>query len=82
MKIFCQIIDPLPPIDHSTIDYAPFEKNFYVEHEDIRNLSNQQVNELRNKLGVNVNEHSFNVKTYLYRYVYDRFAVLISLVLQ
>ncbi|CAF4371280.1 unnamed protein product [Rotaria sp. Silwood2] len=47
-------IDPLPPIDHSTIQYSPFEKNFYVEHEDIRNLSNQQVNELRNKLGVNV----------------------------
>ncbi|CAF3757456.1 unnamed protein product [Rotaria socialis] len=47
-------IDPLPPIDHSTIQYAPFEKNFYVEHEDIRNLSNQQVNDLRHKLGVNV----------------------------
>ncbi|CAF3561377.1 unnamed protein product [Rotaria sp. Silwood1] len=47
-------IDPLPSIDHSTIEYSPFEKNFYVEHEDIRNLSNQQVNELRNKLGVNV----------------------------
>ena len=47
-------IDPLPPIDHSEIAYAPFEKNFYAEHEEIRNLSNNQVNELRQKLGVNV----------------------------
>ncbi|CAF1575626.1 unnamed protein product [Adineta ricciae] len=49
-----KIIDPLPPIDHSEIKYAPFEKNFYAEHEDIRGLSNDQVNELRHKLGVNV----------------------------
>lgn len=47
-------IDPLPPIDHSEINYASFEKNFYAEHEEIRNLSNNQVNELRHKLGVNV----------------------------
>jgi ATP-dependent RNA helicase DDX42 len=52
--IFFQHIDPLPPIDHSEIQYAPFEKNFYVAHEDIRNLSDDQVNELRHKHGVNV----------------------------
>lgn len=47
-------IDPLPPIDHSEIDYAPFEKNFYVAHEDISELSEVQVNELRRTLGVQV----------------------------
>ena len=36
-------IDPLPPIDHSTIEYKPFEKNFYNEHADIASLSNIQV---------------------------------------
>ena len=37
-------IDPLPPIDHSKIDYKPFEKNFYNEHPDIAGLSPIQVN--------------------------------------
>jgi ATP-dependent RNA helicase DDX42 len=49
-----KIIDPLPPIDHSTIEYEPFEKNFYEEHEDIKNLTNEQVDDLRNKLGIKV----------------------------
>ncbi|CAF4424913.1 unnamed protein product, partial [Adineta steineri] len=48
-----KVIDPLPPIDHSQIEYSSFEKNFYIEHEVIRNLSDDQVNELRHKLGVN-----------------------------
>ncbi|CAG0890034.1 unnamed protein product [Cyprideis torosa] len=47
-------IDPLPPIDHSQIDYPPFEKNFYTETEDIASLTNQQVQELRGKLGIKV----------------------------
>ena len=47
-------IDPLPPIDHSSITYPPFEKNFYVPHEDITNLTAQQVAELRQKLGIKV----------------------------
>ncbi|KXJ79862.1 ATP-dependent RNA helicase DDX42 [Aedes albopictus] len=47
-------IDPLPPIDHSEIDYDKFEKNFYNPHEDIANLSATKTNELRNKLGVRV----------------------------
>ena len=34
--------------------YAPLEKNFYVEHEEIRHLSDGQVDELRRKHGVNV----------------------------
>ena len=54
MCVFIQIIDPLPPIDHSEIDYEPFTKNFYEEHEEIANLSQQEVNDLRNKLGLRV----------------------------
>ncbi|KAJ7406004.1 ATP-dependent RNA helicase DDX42 [Pitangus sulphuratus] len=47
-----KIIDPLPPIDHSEIEYPPFEKNFYDEHEEITSLTPQQVVELRHKLNL------------------------------
>uniref|UniRef100_A0A8C4M8V5 ATP-dependent RNA helicase DDX42 n=1 Tax=Equus asinus asinus TaxID=83772 RepID=A0A8C4M8V5_EQUAS len=49
-----KIIDPLPPIDHSEIDYPPFEKNFYNEHEEITNLTPQQLIDLRHKLNLRV----------------------------
>lgn len=49
-----KFIDPLPPIDHSEIQYEPFEKNFYTPHEDIEKLSNEQVEELKKNLGVKV----------------------------
>ncbi|NXE24638.1 DDX42 helicase, partial [Ardeotis kori] len=49
-----KIIDPLPPIDHSEIEYPPFEKNFYDEHEEITSLTPQQVVELRHKLNLRV----------------------------
>ena len=52
--IVLQIIDPLPPIDHSEIDYTPFEKNFYIEPPDISALDTNQVNELRRTLGIRV----------------------------
>ncbi|XP_016934775.2 ATP-dependent RNA helicase DDX42 [Drosophila suzukii] len=47
-------IDPLPPIYHSEIEYEPFEKNFYTQHEDIAALDEEQVRELRRTLGVKV----------------------------
>lgn len=47
-------IDPLPPIDHDDITYKPFEKNFYVPHEEINNLSRSQVEELRSHLKIRV----------------------------
>lgn len=47
-------IDPLPPIDHSEIVYEPFEKNFYMPHEDIVNLSPEKVEDLKNALGIKV----------------------------
>lgn len=47
-------IDPLPPIDHSQIEYDKFEKNFYQEHDDIKELTNAQVDDLRKTLGIKV----------------------------
>ncbi|XP_029013762.1 ATP-dependent RNA helicase DDX42 [Betta splendens] len=49
-----KIIMPLPPIDHSEIDYPPFEKNFYNEHEELSSLTGTQVIELRHKLNLRV----------------------------
>jgi len=49
-----QWIDPLPALDHSTVEYSIFEKNFYEEHEDIKNLSEDKVSDLRNTLGIKV----------------------------
>lgn len=47
-------IDPLPPIDHSEIEYETFEKNFYNVHEEISNLTKEQVEDLRQTLGIKV----------------------------
>ncbi|CAH8823776.1 unnamed protein product [Trichobilharzia szidati] len=49
-----KMIDPLPAIDHSIINYAPFAKNFYIEHEEISRLDQAGVDALREKLGLRV----------------------------
>ncbi|KAK7174818.1 hypothetical protein R3I93_001880 [Phoxinus phoxinus] len=49
-----KIILPLPPIDHSEIDYPPFEKNFFIEHEELSSLTGVEVVELRQKLNLKV----------------------------
>ncbi|XP_072926894.1 ATP-dependent RNA helicase DDX42 isoform X2 [Hemitrygon akajei] len=49
-----KVIDPLPPIDHTEIEYQPFEKNFYIEHEDLAKLSLIPLAELRQKLNLRV----------------------------
>lgn len=49
-----KIIDPLPPIDHSTLTYEPYEKNFYTPHEEINALTKDRVIELRQTLGLKV----------------------------
>ncbi|CAI4230672.1 unnamed protein product [Auanema sp. JU1783] len=49
-----KVIDPLPPIDHSTIEYSEFHKNFYVEHDDIKALKKFEVYKLREELGIRV----------------------------
>lgn len=53
-----KMIDPLPPIDHSEIDYEDFEKNFYEEHEEVSKLTDAQVAELRKKLDIRVSGFS------------------------
>nr|CAI5824222.1 unnamed protein product [Callosobruchus analis] len=52
-----KFIDPLPPIDHSEIDYKPFEKVFYKEHPDIAALGEEEVNSLRKTLDLTVTGH-------------------------
>ena len=59
-----KIIDPLPYIDHHEIEYPDFNKNFYEEHEEIKALNEQQVAELRNKLGIKVNTNNLNLPFY------------------
>lgn len=54
IKLGKKIIDPLPAIDHSTINYQPFEKNFYEEHEEIKNMTLTQVTELKETLCLKV----------------------------
>ena len=45
-------IDPLESLDHTQIEYRPFEKSFYSEHPDILGLSPIQVIDLQQKLGI------------------------------
>ena len=36
-------IDPLPPLDHSEIEYEDFAKDFYEEAPDIAAMTDEQV---------------------------------------
>uniref|UniRef100_A0A1I8GU29 RNA helicase n=1 Tax=Macrostomum lignano TaxID=282301 RepID=A0A1I8GU29_9PLAT len=47
-------IDPLPPVDHSQVQYAPFERNFYTPHPEVAAMKPEQAMELRRKLGIRV----------------------------
>ncbi|XP_077978138.1 ATP-dependent RNA helicase DDX42-like [Glandiceps talaboti] len=49
-----KVIDPLPPVDHSQIDYKDFTRDFYEEHDDISELNIMEVQNLRKKLGIKV----------------------------
>lgn len=53
-----RFIDPLPPIDHSTIEYKPFRKDFYNLHPEIEALDQERVKELRKTLGLTVTGNS------------------------
>ena len=39
-------IEALPPVDHASIVYEPFRKNFYTPHQDIASMSAQAVEEV------------------------------------
>ncbi|KAM3724357.1 ATP-dependent RNA helicase [Dirofilaria immitis] len=49
-----KVIDPLQSIDHTKVEYAPFNKNFYHEHEQIKSMTTIKVFELRNSLNLKV----------------------------
>lgn len=54
-----QIIDPLPLMDHSQVQYPEFTKNFYEEHDEIANMTPDRMLELRKSLGVHVSTRSY-----------------------
>ncbi|CAH9132573.1 unnamed protein product [Cuscuta epithymum] len=47
-------IEPIPALDHSSIDYEPFNKDFYEENPSISGMSEQEVAEYRNSLAIRV----------------------------
>ncbi|KAI3860738.1 hypothetical protein MKX03_014774 [Papaver bracteatum] len=47
-------IEPIPALDHSSVDYEPFSKDFYEEKESISGMSEQDVAEYRRSLAIRV----------------------------
>lgn len=47
-------IEPLPPLDHNSIKYAPFNKNFYRESQSTSKMTEDEVQAARNALKISV----------------------------
>ncbi|KAL3531543.1 hypothetical protein ACH5RR_010865 [Cinchona calisaya] len=47
-------IEPIPALDHSSIDYEPFNKDFYEEKPSISGMSEQDVADYRKSLAIRV----------------------------
>ncbi|XP_057439214.1 DEAD-box ATP-dependent RNA helicase 24 [Lotus japonicus] len=47
-------IEPIPPLDHSSVDYEPFSKDFYEEPPSISGMSEQDVTDYRKSLAIRV----------------------------
>ncbi|KAJ3683042.1 hypothetical protein LUZ60_013269 [Juncus effusus] len=47
-------IEPIPALDHSSVDYEPFCKDFYEEKPSISGMSEQDVAEYRKSLAIRV----------------------------
>ncbi|KAG2693309.1 hypothetical protein I3843_08G085800 [Carya illinoinensis] len=47
-------IEPILPLDHSEIEYEPFNKDFYEEKDSISGMSEQDVAEYRKSLAIRV----------------------------
>lgn len=47
-------IEPIAALDHSSIDYEPFNKDFYEEKPSISGMSEQDVGEYQKRLGIRV----------------------------
>ncbi|KAJ1980715.1 hypothetical protein H4R34_002355 [Dimargaris verticillata] len=52
--LFKKEIVPLSQIDHAAIDYLDIEKCFYIEHDDIAKLSDQEVCDFRRQWNIHV----------------------------
>eukprot|EP00118_Oscarella_pearsei_P013432 m.107314 g.107314 ORF g.107314 m.107314 type:complete len:91 (+) comp37291_c0_seq13:485-757(+) len=59
-----KMIEPLPPVDHTAINYARFEKFFYEEHEELKKLSWEEVFGLRKKLGIKMKKKDHSCFSY------------------
>ncbi|KAJ1926498.1 ATP-dependent RNA helicase ddx42 [Tieghemiomyces parasiticus] len=44
--------EPLPPVDHSQINYPPIDWSFYKEHPDVAAQTAEEIEEFQNKCGV------------------------------
>uniref|UniRef100_A0A0E0KCU3 RNA helicase n=1 Tax=Oryza punctata TaxID=4537 RepID=A0A0E0KCU3_ORYPU len=47
-------IEPIPPLDHSTIEYEPFNKDFYEEKPSVSGMSEQEVADYMKTLAIRV----------------------------
>eukprot|EP00850_Spirogloea_muscicola_P012567 SM000082S22809 [mRNA] locus=s82:13116:16227:- [translate_table: standard] len=47
-------IEPLPPLDHSLVDYEPFAKDLYEEHAEVAAMADAEVVQLMTELGIRV----------------------------
>ncbi|KAF0986639.1 hypothetical protein HZS_1974 [Henneguya salminicola] len=47
-------IIPLTPIDHSSIKYSNFQKNFHLSHQDLDKLKPEEIEKLRKNLDIKV----------------------------
>ncbi|XP_078443114.1 P-loop containing nucleoside triphosphate hydrolases superfamily protein [Wolffia australiana] len=47
-------IEPIPALDHSCIDYEPFNKDFYDEKPSISGMTEQEVGDYRRSLAIRV----------------------------
>ncbi|KAF0915444.1 hypothetical protein E2562_036292 [Oryza meyeriana var. granulata] len=47
-------IEPIPPLDHSTIEYEPFNKDFYEEKPSVSGMSEQEVADYMKSLAIRV----------------------------
>eukprot|EP00850_Spirogloea_muscicola_P023698 SM000379S14411 [mRNA] locus=s379:21663:24756:- [translate_table: standard] len=47
-------IEPLPPLDHSLVDYEPFAKDLYEEHPEVAAMADAEVVQLMTELGIRV----------------------------
>ncbi|KAL2540422.1 DEAD-box ATP-dependent RNA helicase 24 [Abeliophyllum distichum] len=59
-------IEPIPALDHSLIDYEPFNKDFYEEKPSISGMSEQDVSEYKKSLAIRVSgfDASRPIKTF------------------